>query len=124
MKILNKEWKPVEDRFEKKFALWLGKLLLYGNRLVLINSVLTSLPMFPLSFFEILKGVWKRLDFYMSRFFWQRDRLKRSTNLLDGTLFVDQKYLGIEVLDSKNKCLVSKWLFKLLYEEEVGKNFL
>jgi hypothetical protein len=50
-KLLNKEWKPCEDRFEKKLGSWLEKLLSYGDRLVLINSVLTSLPMFLLSFF-------------------------------------------------------------------------
>jgi hypothetical protein len=43
-----------------------GKALLsYG-----IISVLTSLPMFMLSFSEISKGVQKRLEFYRSRFFW------------------------------------------------------
>jgi hypothetical protein len=45
-KLLNKELKPVEDRFERKLASWLGKLLSYGDHLVLINSVLCSLPMF------------------------------------------------------------------------------
>jgi hypothetical protein len=68
-KLKNGEWKPVEDRFEKKLANWIGKMLSYGDHLVLINSVLTSLPMFMLSFFEIPKGVRKRLDFFRSRFF-------------------------------------------------------
>ena len=31
----------------------------------------------------------------------------------------DQGGLGIEVLDIKNKCLLSKWLFKILHEEGV-----
>jgi hypothetical protein len=68
-KLKNSEWKAIEDRFERKFTSWVGKLLSYGDRLVLINSVLTSLPMFMLSFFEIPKGVRKRLDFFRSRFF-------------------------------------------------------
>ena len=47
-------------------------MLSYGDRLVLINSVLTSLPMFLLSFFLIPVGVQKRMDYYRSRFFfWQ-----------------------------------------------------
>jgi hypothetical protein len=62
--LLNIEWKPIEDRFEKKLGSWIGKLLSYWDRLVLINSVLTSLPMFLLSFFKIPKGVRKRLEFY------------------------------------------------------------
>ena len=62
--LLNKEWKPVEERFERKLGCWAGKLLSYGDRLVLINSVLTSLPIFLFSFFEVPKGVRKRLDFF------------------------------------------------------------
>jgi hypothetical protein len=68
-RLRNGEWKPVEDRFESKLGNWIGKLLSYGDRLILINSVLTSLPMFMLSFFEIPKGVRKWLDYYRSRFF-------------------------------------------------------
>jgi hypothetical protein len=47
-------------------------MLSYGDRLVLVNYVLTSLPMFMLSFSEIPKGVRKRLDYYRSRFFLAR----------------------------------------------------
>jgi hypothetical protein len=36
----------------------------------------------------------------------------------------DQGGLGIEVLDVKNKCLLSKWLFKLLSEEGVWQELL
>jgi hypothetical protein len=56
-RLKNGEWKTVEDRFEIKLSSWIGKLLSYGNRLVLINPVLTSLPMFLLSFLELPKGV-------------------------------------------------------------------
>jgi mannosylglycoprotein endo-beta-mannosidase len=68
-KLKNGEWKPVEDQFEVKISSWIGKLLYYGDRLILINSILMSLPMFLLSFFEIPIGVRKRLDFFRSRFF-------------------------------------------------------
>ena len=60
------EWYPIECRFAGKLGCWKGKLLSYGDRLVLINSVLTSLPMFMLSFFEVPIGVRKRMDFYRS----------------------------------------------------------
>jgi hypothetical protein len=68
-KLRNVEWKPIEDRIERKLSSWIGKLLSYGDHLILINSILTILPMFMLSFFEIPKGVRKRLDFFRSRFF-------------------------------------------------------
>ena len=73
----NKDWKMVEDRFQKKLSSWKGKLLSYDGRLVLINSVLSSLAMFMMSFFEVPKGILKKLDFYRSAFFWQGDNHKK-----------------------------------------------
>jgi hypothetical protein len=77
-RLRNGEWKPVEDRFETKLSNSIGKLLSYGDTLILINSVLTSLPMFMLSFFEIPIGVRKLLDYYRSRFFGKEKTIKRS----------------------------------------------
>ena len=105
----------------------IGKLLSYGDRLSLINSVLTSLPMFMLSFLEIPKGVRKRLDMFRSRFFWQSDGHKRKYRLTKWEIICrpkDQGGLGVEVLDLKNKCLLSKWLFKLLNEEGVWQELI
>jgi hypothetical protein len=44
-------------------------MLSVGGRLVLINSILSSLPMFMMSFFEITRGVLKKLDYFRSWFF-------------------------------------------------------
>ena len=50
-KLNNRDWKVIEERFEKKLLSgWKGKLLMVGGRLVLKNSVLLSLPMFMMSF--------------------------------------------------------------------------
>jgi len=43
-RITNKDWSQMETRFQKKLSSWKGKLLTVGGRLVLINSVLSSLP--------------------------------------------------------------------------------
>ena len=70
--------------FRKKLSSWKGKLLSVGGRLVLINSVLSSLPMFMMSFFRIPKGALKKLDYYRYRFFWQCDEQKGNIDSLDG----------------------------------------
>jgi hypothetical protein len=48
-KLYNSDWKMIEERIEKKLSSSKGKYLSVGGRLVLINSVLTSLAMFMLS---------------------------------------------------------------------------
>jgi hypothetical protein len=55
--LFNSKWGKVEERFEKKLSCWKAKYLSYGDRLVLLNSVLSSLPIFMMAFFEIPKGV-------------------------------------------------------------------
>jgi hypothetical protein len=78
-KLSNKDWQSVEEWFEKKLSGWKGKLLSVGGCLVLINSVLSSLPIFMMSFFEVPKGVLQRIEFFRSRFFWQNDQHKKNT---------------------------------------------
>ena len=77
--------------------------------------------MFLLSFFEVPVRVRKRLDFYRSRFFWQGDELKRKYRLAKWDIICrpkDQGGLGIENLEVKNRCLLSKWLWKLSLEND------
>ena len=75
------EWKHVEERLEKRLASWKAKILSYGGRLVLINSVLTNMVLYMLSFFHLPKGVLQRLDYFRSRFFWQSDNEKKEISL-------------------------------------------
>ncbi|WVZ82121.1 hypothetical protein U9M48_029422 [Paspalum notatum var. saurae] len=81
-KLRNSDWKTIEERFEQRLSGWKGKLLSVGGRLMLINSVLSSLPMFMLSFFAIPKGVLKKLEYFRSRFFWQNDQHKKKYHLI------------------------------------------
>jgi len=68
-RISNKDWKVIEDRFERKLSTWKSKLLSYGDRLTLINSVLSNLSVYMLFFFEIPKEVLNKLNHFRSRFF-------------------------------------------------------
>jgi hypothetical protein len=100
-KLTNGEWKIIEDRFEKKLASWLGKMLSYGDWLVLINAVLTSLPMLCYLSLRLPKEVPNRLDYFRSRFFWQSDGHKKKYRLTRWNIICEPKYqwgLGIEVV--------------------------
>ena len=86
-------------------------MLSVGGRLVLINSVLSSLPMFMMSFFEIPRGVLKKWDYFRSHFFWQSDEHKTKYRLTKWEVVCtpkDQEGLGVLNLDVHNKYLLSK----------------
>jgi len=57
------------DKVPKETEQLEKKVTFNRRRLVLLNSILTSLAMLMLSFFKIPKGVLKKLDYYRSRFF-------------------------------------------------------
>lgn len=126
-KLLNSEWRKVEERFEKKLSCWKAKHLSYGGRLTLLNSVLSSLPMFMMSFFEIPKGVLTKLDHYRLRFFWQGGSDNKKYHLAKWDILCrprDQGGLGIINLDIQNRCLLSKWIVNLLNTQGVWQSLL
>jgi hypothetical protein len=75
-----------------------------------------------ISFFQLPRGVLKRLDYFRSRFFWQGDSGKRKYRLAKWSVVCcpkDQGGLGIQDLEIKNRALLGKWLFKLLTEDGI-----
>jgi hypothetical protein len=73
-RLINSDRQGIIDRFEKRLSTWKAKFLSSGGRLVLLNFVLSSLPIFMMSFFELLVGVLKKLDTIRSIFFWQGEQ--------------------------------------------------
>jgi hypothetical protein len=91
----NRDWRLVEERFQKKLSSWKGKMLSSGGRLVLINSVLSSLPMYMMSFLRIPKGILEKLDYYRSRFFWQCDEHKKKYRLAKWSILHKPRSAGV-----------------------------
>ncbi|WJX94027.1 hypothetical protein P8452_75492 [Trifolium repens] len=51
-------WDPVVARLKNRLSGWKSRFLSFGGRLVLLKSVLTSLPVYALSFFKAPSGKW------------------------------------------------------------------
>ena len=81
-KLNNKDWRIIEERIEKRLCGWKSKFLSAGGRLVLINFVLFSLPMYMFCFFEVPRGVLKKIEYFISRFFWQNNLHKKKYRLI------------------------------------------
>jgi hypothetical protein len=84
------KWKLVKERLQKHLSSWKDKLLSIGGW-VLINSILSNMALYMISFFLLPKGILHRLDYYRSRFFWQGDSEKSSINSLNRVWFVHLK---------------------------------
>jgi hypothetical protein len=69
----------------------------------------------------------KLLDFYKSHFYFGKVMRWKKYRLTKWNIICQPKYhwgLGIELLDILNRCLLSKWLFKLLTGEGVWQELL
>jgi hypothetical protein len=105
------EWKQVEERLQRCLSSWKGKLMYLGVRLALINSVLTNMVLYMLSFFLIPKGVLNKIHYYLSRFFWQGDSEKKKYQLVKWSMVCrpkDQGGLGAHDIQVKNSSLLGK----------------
>lgn len=76
-RLSNALWVPVEEKIEKRMAGWIGNLLSLGDMITLVNSCLSSIPLFMLSFLEAPKGVLKNLNYGRSRMVWQETKDKK-----------------------------------------------
>lgn len=66
-------WHPIIRKFEKRLALWKHKHIYFVGWVCLINLVLSSLPLFFLSFFKIPKEVCSKLVGIQRRILWGGD---------------------------------------------------
>jgi len=63
-------WKSVIDRIVTRLSSWNNKFLSLGGRLVLLKSVLSSLPVYFLSFFKAPAGIISSIESILKNFFW------------------------------------------------------
>jgi len=49
------------EKINRKSNVWGNKYISFGGRIVLLNSVLNSIPIFYLSMFKMPVQVWKRI---------------------------------------------------------------
>ena len=84
----------LRSALKKKLTCWKAKCQSYGGRLVLLNSVLSSLPLFMMSFFKIPKEVLKNLDHFRSTFFGKVPQRNINVDLQNGTSCVAQRIKG------------------------------
>ena len=63
-------WEPIIQKCERRLARWKQRFISFGGRVTLIQSVLTSIPIYYFSFFRVPKSVINRLIKLQRSFLW------------------------------------------------------
>ncbi|KAK2457421.1 hypothetical protein QL285_004692 [Trifolium repens] len=114
-------WAPIVDSLRKRLSVWSGRNLSIGGRVTLINSVLSSLPLYFFSFFKAPVGVLKDLVCIQRRFLWGGglDTKKMCWVSWDRICQPkDRGGLGIKNLAIFNSSLLCKWKWRCLVDSE------
>jgi len=63
-------WEPFLVRIKARLSEWKSRNLSFGGRLILLKSVMSSLPVNALSFFRAPSGIMSSLESILINFFW------------------------------------------------------
>ncbi|XLR04694.1 hypothetical protein S83_070892, partial [Arachis hypogaea] len=116
---LVKTWKPIIDKVEDKPSLWKAKSLNKAGKLVLIKSVLNSLPVYYLNLYKIPKAVAEKIIGLQRRFLWSKEDGNNSIPLVKWEMVQAPKKLsGLGVGDAlRNTALLFKWWWRFSNED-------
>lgn len=113
-------WSEALDRMKHRLSRWDPKTISIGGRVTLVKSVLTSLPLYLLSFLHLPKKVEKQFRSLQRNFLWGGNNMERKVAWVKWEdVCKDRKDGGLGVKDLLifNKALLSKWLWRFLTDD-------
>ncbi|KAK3218685.1 hypothetical protein Dsin_012655 [Dipteronia sinensis] len=114
-------WNSVVNKVENRLAPWKRKFLSKSGRLVLIKSVLGSIPTYFLSVFKVLVGIAQKIEKVQRSFLWGDGLVKRKLHAVDWVTVCKNKRnggLGIGRIVDKKNGLLTKWVWRFGNESD------
>ncbi|RVW89784.1 putative ribonuclease H protein [Vitis vinifera] len=114
-------WDSVEERFRRRLAMWKRQYVSKGGRLTLIQSTLSSMPIYFMSFFYLPRKARLRLEKIQRDFLWGGGALIQKPHLVRWNLIcLDKKKggLGVRNLALINSVLLCKWNWRYANERK------
>jgi hypothetical protein len=109
-------WSPLIDRIRKKLSSWKSRHLSMGGRLVLLRSVLSSIPVYFLSFFKAPIGTISSLESIFKSFLWGGCEDSRKIHWISWDKICREREeggLGVRRIREFNFSLLGKWCWRL-----------
>lgn len=69
-KLKKEDWSCLIERVRKKLEEWQARFLSLGGRIVLINLVLSAIPLYQTAIYTMPKWVKKKIDRIRKEFLW------------------------------------------------------
>jgi hypothetical protein len=113
-------WDPLIVYLKTRLNSWGKKHISLGGRILLINSVLNSIPIFFMSFLKMPSQVVKTVVRIQREFLWGGVRGGRKISWLSWKMVCKEKReggLGVRDVRVVNLSLLTKWRWKLLQNE-------
>jgi hypothetical protein len=114
-------WNPVVESMSKRLSSWNRHHLSYGGRITLINSVLSSLPLYFFSFFKAPRCVLQQLVRLQRNFLWGGGGDGKKLCWVKWNQICspkDKGGLGVKNLELFNMALLSKWKWHFLCDND------
>jgi len=110
-------WEPLVESLNRRLNSWGHKYISFGGRIVLLNSVLNSIPTFYLSFLKKPVNVWRKMVIVQREFLWGGVGGGRKINWVKWDTVCQLKGkggLGMKDIWLMNVSLLAKWRWRLL----------
>ena len=120
-RLRTQDWQPMMENVEARLGGWQGRLLSRGGRLILVKTVISALPTYFMSVFQMPAGLRWRLESIMRWFFWRGTDMRRGGALVSwGSVCrpLSDGGLGIRHLHHNNLALLCKWIAPVMKPDE------
>ncbi|XP_026417309.1 uncharacterized protein LOC113312788 [Papaver somniferum] len=108
---------PIVEMLQKKLAGWKGRMLSFQDRLVLIKSVLNSMPIYNMVVYKWPASIIKICEKIIRNFLWSGEGDTRKYNILAWKRVCtpySEGGLGIHRLEVINKSLLMKMMWRIM----------
>ena len=113
-------WESVVKKLEARLSSWKGRFLSMADRICLLKSVFTAIPLFYQSVFKAPVAVCNRISSIQRRFIWAWGRENNTISWVSWDNVckpLQEGGLGIKEIRNFNSALLAKWKWRIMSDE-------